>query len=121
MKSVDPEASFGEWRLVNGATESEGRLEFRFDDNDEWRSVCTHQTGQNIDRILSDVCSSLGFPTFLSHYSNDKFGSGRGPMYQIGTYIDFSRPCTHEQDLRLRCSPSKTKEFASCMFYATAT
>ena len=111
LNYVAPEVSVGEWRLVNGTTHFEGRLEFRFDVNDEWRSVCTHQTGNNINRILSDVCSTLGFPTFLSHYSNNKFGRGTGPMYQIGTTIDFSHPCHQKQDMSLRCSPSKTIVF----------
>ena len=93
-------ASVGQWRLVDGRTSNEGRLEYKFINDDTWRTICTAT-----EVSLPDVCPQLGFSFLLSVYWNNKFGSGDGISYLIGSKLDFINQCRHK--LSIRCSKSK--------------
>lgn len=97
----------GSWRLANGKTANEGRLEYNFDDDyDEWGSICLTLPYDPRNK-LDYICQELGFTTFFSYQRYPKFGRGTGPLYRLGIY--FKQLCDRSQELTLACSLSNDR------------
>ena len=73
------------WRLSNGSSPAEGRLEYRSKDGD-WVCVCSHKK-VHFSRYHGDkICQEFGFKQMLSYYqfsSTFLFGGCFGEIYHI--------------------------------------
>ena len=101
-------STIGRWRLVGSINSNEGRVEYRFDDNDSWKGVVM-QISQRMHAhimLIERICQNLGYPTYVSYYQWNKFGEGDGVYYQMG-YTYNIRKKNWEKPLSLRCSHSK--------------
>ena len=102
-----------DWRLFNGSSPNEGRLEYR-PINGEWGSVCATTNGH--ERF---VCEILGFQKVMSYYtfsSPSLFGISQGLTYDVtigiggrrGTYyIRRNSSCNHNTISSFRCTSGK--------------
>ena len=102
----------GEVRLVGGTTDSEGRVEVRY--NGEWGTVCDDSWDTN---DASVVCRSLGFAGALEAVSSAGFGQGTGTIVlddvncsgEESSLFECSNPgrgvnnCGHSEDAGVRC------------------
>ena len=86
------------WRLVNGSSEYDGTLEFKFIDG-EWGHVC----GANMNRATVErICNELGYRTVVSW---DLFtivsNVNGGNVFALGDLTS----CTGDNIVSLHCSP----------------
>ena len=99
-----------DWRLYNGSSPNEGRLQYR-PVNGEWGSACVTIIGYRSIYITYAriVCEILGFQKIMSYYefsSPHLFGTSQGRTYDViirnGTlYMKRNNTCYHDQ-IRLR-------------------
>ena len=68
-----------EWRLANGNTEYEGRLELRIGNN-EWATFDGVAVGSGFAPVV--ICRMFGYGLALSA-SSGLYGTGTGPFYAI--------------------------------------
>ena len=109
------------WRLVNGSTPAEGRLEYQLD-NGTWVCVCTRH--RNYSFVIFDkICSLLGFHREMTHFkfsSSLLYGRCLGPVYCL-TPAPFDSilvtpsteytDCDESGTIGLRCINSKFISF----------
>ena len=102
------------WRLVNGSTPADGRLEYQSNDGN-WVCVC-YNHNQDLTNYLNDLCKELGFKRMMSYYeftSTFLYGRCSGQIYHIvHKYGRFSTippvfNCSHSNTISLHCSNSK--------------
>lgn len=101
-------------RLVDGTTNSEGRVEIYHDS--EWGTIC--DDGWGIEEGIT-VCKQLGYSSALSVQSGAYFGSGSGVIWLDDVDCNGSdetrldgcsrggwgvHDCTHQEDVGVRCS-----------------
>ena len=72
------------WRLVNGSTPAEGRLDYQLD-NGDWACVCSRVCSLfSYPNVHHDLCRLLGFGRAMAFYkfsSSLLFGRCSGPVY----------------------------------------
>ncbi|XP_048767769.2 deleted in malignant brain tumors 1 protein-like [Ostrea edulis] len=98
-------------RLVNGASENEGRLEVYY--NGEWGTVCDDGWGLEDTQV---VCRSLGYTGSVVYWHDAHFGHGSGPIVLgnvrcTGTEASLFNceagavySCYHWEDVGIRCT-----------------
>ena len=74
------------WRLVNGSTPAEGRLEYQTDEGD-WACVCVPYR-LNYEKLdaLNNLCKELGFKHIINYYqfsSTFLFGICLGRVFEV--------------------------------------
>ena len=99
-------------RLVDGATEMEGRVEVFY--NGSWGTICD----DDWDKADGDVvCRSLGYPGAIEVLSSAAFGEGPGTIMLNGVHCVGNESsifdcvhggpnvhnCQHSQDAGVRC------------------
>ena len=102
-----------DWRLFNGSSPNEGRLEYR-PVNGEWGSVCANAPFV-LEKSKRFLCEIVGFRKVLSYYTFSSpllFGISQGPTYDIvilnqSYYIRKKHLCHHNQVSSFRCTLSK--------------
>ena len=104
------------WRLSNGSSPAEGRLEYKSEDGD-WACICS--SWSYFSRYHGDkICQELGFKQMLSYYrfsSTFLFGGCFGEVYKIVAYDEgFSAipyeglyNCNPQFTIGLHCSNSE--------------
>ena len=104
-----------DWRLFNGSSPNEGRLEYR-PVNGEWGSVCANVPGGD-EPLLSErfLCEIVGFRKVMSYYTFSSpllFGVSQGPTYDIvirdqSYVIRENHMCHHSDVSSFRCTSGK--------------
>lgn len=114
--SVDSGSVIQDVRLVNGTSQSSGRIEVLH--KGEWGTVC--EDGWNLTDS-NVVCRQLGYPTALETYRHSFFGEGSGFIWSnelqcIGNESFLSEckqdetrdpVCNHRQDVGVRCGSKR--------------
>ena len=84
-------------RLIGGATEYEGRVEFYY--NDQWGTVCDNNWDINDAEV---VCRQLHFTGVNQALDGAMFGSGTGPIWLDNVMCNGSEQalseCPHNTD-----------------------
>ena len=102
-----------EFRLVNGDTEYEGRVEVYY--NGEWGTVCDDRWDLNDAQV---VCRQLGFGLALAARTMSYYGQGSGEIWLdnvncIGTELTIENcshngwgieNCAHREDAGVKCA-----------------
>ena len=73
------------WRLVNGTTPAEGRLEYQLN-NGDWVCVGTKVNKNYHPNRFNDLCRLLGFQRVMTYYrfsSSSLFGRCFGRIYDL--------------------------------------
>ena len=108
---VELTANVGQFRLVNGSSHFEGRLEFKFTEEVNWRAITASNVRVEHMPVLEQVCQHLGFKTFLTYYKWSKFGRSDGLPHQFYHWSKNDvRPSSTEDNaehLGLMCTSSK--------------
>ena len=99
------------WRLVNGSSPAEGRLEYQSDEGD-WVCVCGYSTYSTRLDAFDDVCRELGFKqkmTFYDFSSTFLFGRCLGKVFMMVYTDDMSSAiphvyCRSQDAIGLRCT-----------------
>ena len=94
--------TIGRWRLVGSTNAYEGRVEYRFDENETWKDV---KVVKRNNSLMEYICHQLGYPTYVSYYLWNKFGEGDGAYYQMGQMVSTVSNTNKRHPLSLRCSP----------------
>ncbi|XP_033760130.1 neurotrypsin-like [Pecten maximus] len=107
----------GTIRLVNGATENEGRLEIYH--SGEWGTVCDDEWQRYRKRNAAVVCKQLGYSGSGQWNGSAPYGGGDGPIWMDDVVCDqkstslqdckFSgwgrHNCGHDEDVGVVCYP----------------
>ena len=102
------------WRLVDGSSPAEGRLEYQSDEGD-WVCVCGYSTYISRQHAFDDVCRELGFKQKMAFYdfsSTFLFGRCLGKVFMM-VYTDGMSSaiphiyCRSQDAIGLRCTNSK--------------
>ena len=96
--------TIGRWRLIGSTNAYEGRVEYRFDENETWKGVVV-DVAKETNSFIENICQQLGYPTYVSYYLWNKFGQGDGAYYHMGHTTNADKD--KHQPLGLRCSQSK--------------
>ena len=97
------------WRLVNGTTPAEGRLEHQLD-NGTWVCLCTRRY-QSYNSRREDLCSLLGFQNVMAFYefsSSLLFGRCFRPVYCVKSHSNGSISVIPSTECRDNCDESGT-------------
>ncbi|XP_066296793.1 soluble scavenger receptor cysteine-rich domain-containing protein SSC5D-like [Branchiostoma lanceolatum] len=106
-------------RLVGGTSASEGRLEVRPDNSDDWGTVCDDDFGTQDGNV---VCRMLGYSSVYQVHDRAYYGQGSGNIYMDdldcsgseSSLFDCSYPgwgienCGHSEDVGIECNISGT-------------
>ena len=105
-------------RLVNGANDSEGRVEVYH--NGEWGTVCDHGWDLNDAQV---VCRQLGFASAIAARRRGYYGWGSGQIWLDNVNCTGTEPtiehcslrgwgieyCYHYEDAGVQCTASDGK------------
>ncbi len=80
---IDLATHVGQFRLVNGSSYFEGRLEFKFTEDLSWRAIAASNLHEGHKPVIEEMCQHLGFKTFITYYKRSKFGNSDGLTYQF--------------------------------------
>ena len=104
-----PDLTQSRWRLSNGTSPAQGRLQYRSED-DDWVCLCPYADFSN--KYYTQICQELGFKQMLSYYkfsSASLFGGCREQIYYL--FIDGELVSAIPRDSRdslNQCDPSQT-------------